>query len=42
MVACMAGVTAQAPKVYDEGIDAMEQIQKAVEGTELKTFSCNV
>ena len=25
------GIQAQAPKVYDEGIDAMEQIQKAVE-----------
>lgn len=25
------GIMAQAPKVYDEGVDAMEQIQKAVE-----------
>ena len=25
------GIQAQAPKVYDEGVDAMEQIQKAVE-----------
>lgn len=25
------GIQAQAPKVYDEGIDAMEQIKKAVE-----------
>ena len=32
LVACMAtGARAQAPKVYDEGVDAMEQIDKALE-----------
>lgn len=31
MVACMAGANAQALKVYDEGIDAMEQIRQAIE-----------
>ena len=32
LVACMAtGARAQAPKVYDEGVNAMEQIDKALE-----------